>query len=97
MLGVGTEGQLVKDMKLLKKRSLEIVQDIKKQFEETGDGNDFLSLFLKKGKEEDEEKEELEEERSLHASKRQGALCGGDIVNARMFIVVMLSVSTVFL
>jgi len=52
---------------------------------------------IKKGEEEDEEKEELEEERSLHASKRQEALCRGAIASARMFIFVMLSVSTVFL
>ena len=54
----------------------------------------------KKKKEEDEEKEkekekeELEDERSSHAPKRQETLCRGAIVSARMFILMILSVST---
>ena len=58
---------------------------------------------IKKEKEEDEEKEkekekaELEKERSPHAPKRQETLCRGAIVSARMFILMILSVSTVFL
>jgi fatty acid omega-hydroxylase len=51
-IGMGREGQLIKDMKLLNTRSLEIAQKIKKDFEEKGKGSDFLSLFLKKAKEE---------------------------------------------
>ena len=51
----------------------------------------------KKKKEEEEKEEELEDERSSHAPKRQETLCRGPIVSARMFILMMLSVSTVFL
>ena len=47
-----------------------------------------------KKKKEEEEKEELEDERSSHAPKRQETLCRGPIVSARMFILMMLSVST---
>lgn len=52
LLGAGHEGQFKKDMKVLNERSLEIAQDIKKSFAEKGKGSDFLSLFLKKAKEE---------------------------------------------
>jgi cation transport ATPase len=45
-------------------------------------------------KEKEKEKEELEDERSSHAPKRQETLCRGPIVSARMFILMMLSVST---
>ena len=47
-----------------------------------------------KEKEKEKEKEELEDERSSHAPKRQETLCRGPIVSARMFILMMLSVST---
>jgi hypothetical protein len=49
---------------------------------------------IKKKEEEDEKAEELEDERSSHAPKRQGTLCRGAIVSARMFILMILSVST---
>jgi len=50
---------------------------------------------IKKKEEEDEKAEqELEDERSSHAPKRQGTLCRGAIVSAHMFILMILSVST---